>query len=65
MNNILIADGNNTQQKSESTQSIDVHLPIDKYCNIILPDGTIIVVNTESIYIYDATETLIKEVPLC
>ena len=65
MNNIQVIDGINVQTKSPSTTSIDVHLNSHSHhTNIILPDGTIIVVDLGGISVYDHTETLINQLEL-
>ena len=65
MNQILITEGTNTQLKPASVESVDIHLPEGKSCNIILPNESVIVVSSTEVNFFDSTDTLMKVVSPC
>lgn len=64
MNNIKVIEGSNTQIKSATTKSIDVHLTdqYQHYINVVLPNGNIVVVTPVGTSIYDSTDTLLDTI---
>jgi len=55
-----IIDGTNVQIKSDSTQSVDIHLEHDEYVNIVLPSGRILTVDYIDATLWDTDESLIN-----
>lgn len=56
---LTIAEGTSVQHKSQSTESVDIHLIPGTYVNICLPNKSIVTVHPDALYVYDHTETLI------
>ena len=61
MRNILITSGTDTISKSDSTSSIDVHIHHNHYVNIVLPNGSILTVDSTTATLCDYTESLVGQ----